>query len=41
MKHQNNSILVEIRAGEGGDDAKMLVKEQAGIYERACKANKL
>jgi protein subunit release factor A len=25
-------ILVEIRAAEGGDDAKLLVEEQAGIY---------
>lgn len=40
MKH-NKSILVEIRAGEGGDDAKMLVKEQFGIYERTCKLNQL
>jgi protein subunit release factor A len=37
----HNSILVEIRSGEGGDDAKMLVKEQLGIYERACKYNQL
>lgn len=41
MKNQNNSILVEIRSGEGGDDAKMLVKEQVAIYERACRSNKL
>lgn len=37
----NNAILVEIRSGEGGDDAKMLVREQANIYERACKLRKL
>lgn len=30
------SILVEIRAGEGGDDAKLLVREQARVYERYC-----
>lgn len=24
--------IIEIRAGEGGDDAKLLVPEQAGIY---------
>lgn len=41
MKTHNNSILVEIRSGEGGDDAKMLVKEQAGIYDRACKIRQL
>lgn len=26
------SVLVEIRAAEGGDDAKLLVKDQLGIY---------
>ncbi len=41
MKQNNNSILIEIRSGEGGDDAKMLVKEQAAIYERVCKSNSL
>lgn len=30
-------ILVEIRAAEGGDDAKDLVREQAGLYHRYCK----
>lgn len=28
------SIIIEIRAAEGGDDAKLLVKEQAAIYLR-------
>lgn len=37
----NNAILVEIRGGEGGEDAKMLVREQAAIYDRACKLQKL
>lgn len=27
-------ILIEIRPGEGGDDAKLLVCEQAAIYIR-------
>lgn len=27
-----NGIIVEIRAAEGGDDAKLLVEEQATIY---------
>lgn len=31
-----NAVIVEIRAGEGGDDAKDLVLEQYGIYERLC-----
>jgi protein subunit release factor A len=34
-------ILVEIRAGEGGADAKLLVSEQFAIYERAAKRQKL
>ena len=28
------SVIVEIRAGEGGDDAKALVHEQFGVYVR-------
>lgn len=28
------TIYVEIRAAEGGADAKLLVNEQAGIYAR-------
>jgi len=28
------SVIVEIRAGEGGDDAKLLVKEQFVVYVR-------
>jgi protein subunit release factor A len=28
------SVIVEIRAAEGGDDAKLLVVEQARIYLR-------
>ena len=27
-------VLLEIRPGEGGDDARLLVREQAGIYSR-------
>jgi protein subunit release factor A len=30
------SIIVELRAAEGGDDAKLLVLEQLGIYQRLC-----
>ena len=30
------TIIVEIRAAEGGDDSKMLVGEQYRIYQRAC-----
>jgi len=28
----NESVIVEIRAAEGGGDAKLLVSEQFGIY---------
>ena len=28
------SVIVEIRAAEGGDDAKLLVVDQARIYAR-------
>lgn len=27
-------VLIEIRPGEGGEDARLLVAEQAGIYLR-------
>lgn len=27
-------MLIEIRAAEGGDDAKLLVREQFDIYQR-------
>lgn len=32
-----NQVIVEIRAAEGGEDSKLLVKEQLGIYVRAGK----
>lgn len=30
------TIVVEIRAAEGGDDAKALVREQISIYSKLC-----
>ena len=30
------ALIVEIRAAEGGEDAKLLVKEQFSIYARAA-----
>lgn len=33
---QESGILVEIRAAEGGDDAKLLVRNLATIYIKAC-----
>lgn len=32
-------LSMEIRAGEGGDDAKMLVQEQAKMYLRFAEKN--
>lgn len=32
----SDSVIVEIRAAEGGDDAKQLVVEQVKIYLRLC-----
>jgi len=29
-------MIIEIRAAEGGDDAKLLVVEQLRIYRRRC-----
>lgn len=31
------TVMVEIRAAEGGADAKDLVHEQVGLYGRYCK----
>ena len=31
------SVIVEIRAAEGGRDAKLLVGEQWSIYDRLCR----
>lgn len=30
------SVIVEIRAAEGGDDAKLLVGEQLRVYVKVC-----
>ncbi|HSX22517.1 MAG TPA: hypothetical protein VLE97_07075 [Gaiellaceae bacterium] len=36
MSASSESVVVEIRAAEGGDDAKQLVLEQLKIYLRLC-----
>jgi peptide chain release factor 1 len=36
-----NGVVVEIRAAEGGDDAKQLVGEQFSIYTALCKLHEL
>jgi protein subunit release factor A len=35
------SVIVEVRAAEGGEDAKLLVKEQLGAYVRAATLHRL
>lgn len=32
-----NSVIIEIRAAEGGDDAKILVGYQVGIYAKVAR----
>jgi len=32
--HTNHHVIVEIRAAEGGADARLLVEEQVRIYAR-------
>jgi len=34
---KQESIILEIRAGEGGIDAKLLVKDQLNIYIKSAK----
>ncbi len=35
------SVVLEIRAAEGGDDAKLLVMEQLAVYVRAAARREL
>ena len=35
------AVIVEIRAAEGGDDAKAIVGEQARVYEKLCAKERL
>jgi len=34
-------VIIEIRPGEGGEDAKLLIKDQAKIYLRYAEKNQL
>lgn len=36
-----NKIQLEIRAAEGGDDSKLLIKDMMNIYIKVCKINQL
>ena len=31
-----NNIVVELRAAEGGDDAKLLISDMLTIYKKLC-----
>ena len=31
------SVTIELRSAEGGDDSKLLIRDMAGIYAKACK----
>jgi hypothetical protein len=41
MSTQADSVIVEIRAAEGGLDAKLLVLDQLKIYTRLCSRRSL
>lgn len=34
-----NTIILDIKAAEGGDDSKLLVEEQYSIYAKFCARN--
>ena len=36
-----SSVLIEIRCGEGGDDAKLLVVELLKVYVKAARRRRL
>lgn len=36
---KKESVVLEIRAAEGGEDAKLLVSEMAAIYRKAAVLN--
>lgn len=36
-----NKIQLELRAAEGGDDSKLLIKDMMNIYIKVCKINQL
>jgi len=33
------TIVIEIRASEGGNDSKLLVNDLTGIYSKSCRNN--
>jgi protein subunit release factor A len=41
MKTQSTALIIEVRAAEGGDDAKSLVMLQVAIYDRLASRRSL
>jgi protein subunit release factor A len=41
MRVMREVVIVEIRAAEGGADAKLLVRDQIKIYDRLAKQRRL
>jgi protein subunit release factor A len=41
MKTDHRSLIIEVRAAEGGDDAKALVVHQVAIYTRLASRRSL
>jgi protein subunit release factor A len=41
MKPHHSSLIIEVRAAEGGDDAKALVVQQVAIYIRLASRRSL
>jgi protein subunit release factor A len=41
MKTDHASLIIEVRAAEGGDDAKALVAHQVAIYTRLASRRSL
>jgi protein subunit release factor A len=39
--HMKNKIMIEIKAAEGGDDAKLLVEEHFSSYLKYIRKNEL
>ena len=40
-RNKVKTLIVEIRAGEGGEDARLLVEEQYKIYRKYAERRKL
>lgn len=36
FKNKKMKTIIEIKAAEGGDDAKLLIQDMLSIYKKAC-----